>query len=209
MREDQRSSKMRLILLVLFLVLSACSGINYKSDKNERSSTTNNPPRLTDNGKFIHDDSFRIGILQSCDSTQTFERKTSYGSWHKLKDCDFKLHGISIKEKDVSVHKNLNGLISGIRFMVYPDTEYGQHLLKRYQPHIVDTEPGICIQYYLSTLPILTIADKSLCEAVNYRQIWRITQKKTSLYLKLIMSDCTWPYWLALSEHLAFKIIQK
>ena len=161
---------MRLILLVLFLALSACSGINYKSDKNERSSTTNNPPRLTDNGKFIHDE-FGIGILQSCDSTQTFERKTSYGSWHKLKDCDFKLHGISIKVRDVSVHKDLNGLVSGIRFLVYPDTEYGQYLLKRYQPYSVNNEPGICIQYYQSTFPILTIADESLCEAISYKQI--------------------------------------
>ena len=165
------SSKLWIILIVLFFPLSSCSGTDSNSGKKGNISTPDNPLRLTDEGKFIHDESFRTRIFQSCDSTQTFEYKTSYGSWHKLKDCDFKLHGISIKEKYVSVHKNLNGLISGIRFMVYPDTEYGQHLLKRYQPHIVDTEPGICIQYYLSTLPILTIADKSLCEAVNYRQI--------------------------------------
>ena len=162
---------MRYILLASILLLSACSGINSKNDKNERISATDNPPRLTDEGKFIHDDSFRIGILQSCDSTQTFVRKTSYGSWHKLKDCNFRLHGISINKSEISIHKDQNGTINGLRFMVYPDTKYGQHLLGRYKPHSIDNEPGICIQYYQSTFPILTIADESLCDALRYKHI--------------------------------------
>ena len=159
---------MRYILFALILLLSACSGIN---SKNKRFSATDNPPRLTDEGKFIHDDSFRIGILQSCNSTQTFGRKTSYGSWYKLKDCDFRLHGIGINESEISIHKDSNGTINGLRFMVHPDTEYGQHLLKKHTPHIVDTEPGICIQYYQFTFPVLTIADESLCDALQYKDI--------------------------------------
>ena len=154
--------------LALILLLSACSGIN---SKNERISVTDNPPRFTDEGKFIHDDSFRIGILRSCFSTQTFERRTSYGSWHKLKDCDFRFHGISINKTEISIHKDSNGTINGLSFMVFPGTEYGQHLLNRYKPHSVEYEPGICIQYYQSTLPTLMIADESLCEAVQYKQI--------------------------------------
>ena len=159
---------MRYILFASILLLSACSGIN---SRNERISVTDNPQRLTDEGKFIHDDSFRIGVLQSCDSTQTFERKTSYGSWHKLKDCDFILHGISINKSEISIHKDPNKTINGLRFMVHPDTEYGQYLLERYQPYSVDNEPGICIQYYQSSYPILTITDDSICEAVRYKQI--------------------------------------
>ena len=162
---------MRYILLALILLLSACSAINFKNDKKERISATDNPPRFTDEGKFIHDDSFRIGILQSCDSTQTFVRKTFHGSWHKLKDCNFRLHGISINKSEISIHKDSNGTINGLRFMVHPDTEYGQHLLKKHTPHIVDTEPGICIQYFQSTFPVLTIVDESLCDAVQYKNI--------------------------------------
>lgn len=153
------------------LLLSACSAINTQSDNRKEISIPDNPATLTDEGKFIHDESFRIGILQSCDSTQTFESKTTYGSWHKLKDCDFKFHGFSIEKTEVSVHKNVNGLINGLRFMIYPDTEYGEYLSSRYQPYSVDTEPGICIQYYQSTFPILTIADESLCDAIRYKHI--------------------------------------
>ena len=159
---------MRYILLALIFLISACSGIN---SKNERISATDNSPRFTDEGKFIHDDSFRIGSLQSCDSTQTFVRKTFHGSWYKLKDCTFRLHGMSINKSEISIHKDQNGTTNGLKFLVYPDTEYGQHLLARYQPYLIYNEPGICIQYYQSTFPILTIADESLCDALRYKNI--------------------------------------
>lgn len=162
---------MRFTLFALLLLLAACSAGNPKSGKKESISIPDNPPRLTDEGKFIHDDSFQSGILQSCDTTQTFERKTSYGSWHTLKNCKLKFHGISIKEKVISIHKKANGIIDGLRFMVYPDTKYGQHLLTKYQRYSVENEPGICIQYYQSLFPILTIADQSLCDAIRYKQI--------------------------------------
>ena len=171
MRERQRITKVRFVLFSLLLLLSACSAGKPKSDESEGISMPDNPQRLTDEGKFIHDDSFRSGILRSCHSTQTFERRTSYGSWHKLEGCNFEFHGIKTQNKEFSIHKDPNGIIDGLRFMIHPDTEYGQHLLSRYSQYSVQHEPGICIQYYQHSFPILTIADESHCDAIKYRQI--------------------------------------
>jgi hypothetical protein len=55
--------------------------------------------------------------------------------------------------------------------MIPPDTKYGQYLQAKYQQYSVETETGICIQYYQSAFPIVTIADESLCDAIRYKQI--------------------------------------
>ena len=152
-------------------ILTSCSGDNSKKDADEKILTAQNPQKITDEGKFIHDKFFRNAMLQPCLSQQTFESKTTYGDWYKLKNCTLNFNGIDLDNKDISIHKDRAGNINGLRFPVYPETEYGRRLRQKATETVVINESKICIQYYKNTFPVVTIVDELLCEAIHYGHI--------------------------------------
>jgi len=162
---------MRLILFLLIGILTSCSRDNIKSDSEKEGFAAQNTQNLIDESKFIHDNFFRNAMLQPCLSQQTFLTKTVHGSWHRLENCNLILNGIDINEKDISIHKDKNGKVNGLRFFIYPETKYGKYLRENYSINTVSNESKICIQYYNNTLPIVTITDESLCDAIHYESI--------------------------------------
>ena len=69
------------------------------------------------------------------------------------------------------IHESRKGEIDAFEFMVLPDTEYGNILLNRFRPHSVHQGSVVCTRYYRETLPLVTIAKASMCDALQYDQI--------------------------------------
>jgi len=152
-------------------LVTSCSGDYSKKDADEKVVTAQNPQKMTDESKLIHDKLFRNAMLQPCLSQQTFERQTSHGGWYKLKNCNLNLNGIELKNKEISIHKGRKGKIDGIEFLIYPDTEYGSYLRQKAPENVVVNESKTCVRYYRDTFPVVTIVDELLCDAIYYGQI--------------------------------------
>lgn len=126
---------------------------------------------MNDGDKFIKDEDFRNAILKKCASIQTFEFKTPYGDWYKLENCTFRLDGINISNTDVSILLDVNKLVNGLRFMIFPDTKYGIYLQERQGNHVINKSSTSCSRYYWRVLPVYTHVDKSLCDALIYNNL--------------------------------------
>ena len=163
---------MQYLTIAFIAFITACS---FGADQNNANESIipdiAAAPRIADEAKFIHIDSAQNAMLQSCEEPATFENRTSYGIWLTLKNCNLQFNGITIKQKDISIHKDNKGRINALKFMVVPSSRYGQYLQNKYKRFVTEKEHNVCIQYFRNTLPLLIIVDEPLCTAISYNQI--------------------------------------
>ena len=160
-----------LTLYTLIIILYGCSSGQPRNDTQKGVADLKSPQEMNDGDKFIKDEDFRNAILKKCASIQTFEYRTPYGNWYKLKNCTFRLDGIDISNTDISIHLEENKLVNGLQFMIFPDTKYGSYLQERQSTHSVNESSTSCSRYYWKTLPLYTHVDKSLCDALIYYRL--------------------------------------
>jgi len=159
---------MQFILSILLVMLTACSGGNSKNVVEDKVPAANNLREMTDEDKFIYDEPFRSAMLKSCLSTQTFKRRTMLGKWYTLKNCNIRFNDINIQNLDIAIHKDDEGRVNGLEFMIYPSTDYGLFLQERQLEHAVSKISNTCSRYYWNTLPIFTLVEESLCDYLRY-----------------------------------------
>lgn len=161
-----------LIPVVLAIFLAACSASEIENNAFDTDSLVADVEIAVDESKFLHDKVFRESMLQSCLSSKTFKFNTEVmGEWYDLKNCNIQFNGIRIDAKDISLHLDKKGSVNAFGMMIFPDTEYGIYLLRNYGTHSVAKEAKVCIKYYSGSLPLLKVANDSLCDALVYNQL--------------------------------------
>ena len=158
-------------LFIGICVLSSCSSpVKVPEIEGESRLSEENKKRLTDEERFFVDDGFREKLLKQC-SKKEIIRRSSYGTWFNFGKCDIAFNGISLGLSRFEIHESQRGVIDALQFMVLPDAEYGKILLNIFRPHSVHRGSVVCTRYYRDTLPLVTIAKASMCDALQYDQI--------------------------------------
>jgi len=161
-----------LISVFLAIFLGACSASESESNAFDSDSLVADIEVAVDESKFLHDKVFRESMLQSCLQSKTFRTNTAaMGEWYDLKNCNIEFNGIPVDGRDISLHLDKKGNVNAFGMMVFPDTEYGRYLLRKYGSHSVVKEAKACFKYYSNTLPLLQVASDSLCDALAYDQL--------------------------------------
>ena len=158
-------------LFIGICVLSSCSSpVKVPEIEGESRLSEENKKRLTDEERFFVDDGFREKLLKQCSKKETI-RRSSYGTWFRFGKCDIAFNGIALGLSRFEIHESQRGEVDVLQFMTFPSTQYGKYLLERFQPHRVHRAPLVCTRYYRDTLPLVTIAKASMCDALQYDQL--------------------------------------
>ncbi len=168
---ENLTNPMKYVSLLLLVLTASCTSTQSNDGESKKTNYPTTPQSFADEERFINDKIFRREMLQPCLQSMSLESRSKYGAWYKLKNCDLKFNGIEIKNTNIELHQDKNRVTNAFRIMTFPNTEYGKHLISKYQIYQLHRKESICLKYYQSSLPILTVANKSLCEAIEYQHI--------------------------------------
>ncbi len=163
------------LIFILTTVLSSC-GVDQEAATTSpiptsETKTTETKPEL-DHKNFLLNAGLTNKLLDNCKENRVTINSTPYGTWEKHTKCKFSLSGSTFVNQDIEIHRNSStSAINAVSLMVFPDTENGQKLAARYSSGIVYQGENTCTRYGRRIIPILIIADKSLCDALAYSLI--------------------------------------
>lgn len=158
------------VALPLFLLVTGCSTNKntqniQEAAKDAESAEQVDPPEIS----ILTDPRQREYILKNCTS-DTLDYSTIHGSWWRAKDCNMKISETIPLLRLSSILLNSMGDITGIKLITADGVTANQ---LKYQYGLTTTAPSgkSCVKFGTGTLPFLTIVDKQLCDALEYRQL--------------------------------------